>query len=133
MTLRIKALALSLVLITLVVGVPWVVAEGPDLPGASGRDSVVTSLVAKASDDQREALADGQASDEEWLAAANQTMQCLRDAGITVELTPDQGPGQFRFGGGTYEETQRANVIYDGCYARYQREIDMIHALRQSP
>ncbi len=96
------------------------------------RDDVVTSLVAKASNDQREALADGQADDQEWLAAANQTMQCLRDAGITVELTPDQGPGQFTFGGGTYEETQHANAIYDDCYARYQREIDMIHALQQT-
>lgn len=46
---------------------------------------------------------------------------------------PDQGPGCFRFGGGTYEETQRANLVYDDCYARYQREIDMIHAIQQSP
>lgn len=106
-------------------------ADGPGATGDDGRAAVVAALVEKASPDQASALADGRAGDDEWLAAANKTMQCLRDEGITVELTPEQGSGQFRYGGGTYTELQRANAIYDDCYARFQREIDMIHALQR--
>ena len=131
MNLHRKTLAILFVLLSLVVGVPWALAAGPGSAEDDGRDEVITALVEKASPDQGAALADGQAGDDEWLAAANQTMQCLRDEGIQVQLLPDQGPGHFRFGGGSSEELQRANAIYDDCYARFQREIDMIHALQR--
>ena len=98
-----------------------------------GRDEVVTRLISGASSEQQAALADQSASEDGRAAAAERTMQCLRDAGVNVVLTPERGAGQFRFGGGTAEEQQHASSVYSACYARFQREIDMIHSIQQRP
>jgi hypothetical protein len=103
----------------------------PRLSASSGKAHVMTELIARAGDAQLTPLADGRVSVDERIEAAENTAQCLRDAGILVEMTPARGSGTFRFGGGSYEEQQRANAVYDDCYGRFQREIDMVHALQQ--
>jgi hypothetical protein len=90
-------------------------------------------LVAAAPTEQQPQLKDDQVTAPERQAAAERTIQCLKDQGISVELTPDRGPGQFRFGGGTPTEQARANAIYQDCYERFEREIDMVYSVQQPP
>ena len=95
------------------------------------RNDVTTRIIDGAPPDQQAQLADGQVTASERVAAAERTMQCLRDQGVSVELTPERGPGQFRFGGGTPAEQARANSVYQDCYARLQRETDMVYSVQQ--
>jgi hypothetical protein len=86
--------------------------------------------MAAADPNSQPALSDGEVTGDERLAAANRTIACLESQGIRVELTPNRGPGQFRFGGGTPEEQARANAIYQDCYAQFQRETDMVFSVQ---
>lgn len=75
------------------------VVAAPRLSASSGKAHVMTELIARAGDAQLTPLADGRVSVDERIEAAENTAQCLRDAGILVEMTPARGSGTFRFGG----------------------------------
>lgn len=128
-----KTIVLVAVIAVGVLCVPIGALAAARLTNDQGRDEMVTEVIRQAPAGQQVQLSDGEASDGEQLAAAERTAQCLRDAGVNVVMTPERGPGQFRYGGGTYEEQQRANALYTECYDRLQREIDIVHSLQQVP
>jgi hypothetical protein len=128
-----RKIVIVLSVVAVMVALPLGAFAADRVRNDSGRQDIVTQLTARASDDQRELVADGVVTDSERLIALGNTEQCLRDAGVHVEMLPERGPGQFRFGGGTLEEQQKANIIYQDCYDRFQREVDMIHSVQGGP
>lgn len=81
------------------------------------------------------ALADGSVTRDEYRAAVQATMQCLEDAGVSVHNVVDTGDQiRFQFGGGqiSRDEGETQQAVYEDCYNKYERAVDIAWAGRSS-
>jgi hypothetical protein len=84
-----------------------------------------SAFTAAASEEQRPAFADNVISRDEYEAAVNRTVSCMRSAGVTVEGPSWEGTAlRLVYSAPSRAEMDKARETYADCFARYSREIE---------
>lgn len=104
------------------------------MPGGSGDTS---SIIAAAPVFERDILADGKVTFDEYQKAVFATVQCAKAHGIVYLNDPTLGPGKkFTYlmsFGQTADEAQSLHKAYDACYQQYQYLIDIAWTIENKP
>jgi len=108
------------------ISAPPATAEEARQLQAAQHARLVAQLKTQTTPEQEAAFVDDIVDQAEYEASANRTIQCLRDAGISVRGPVWDGWRiSFTFGGQlSEEELFRQRSIYNDCYIKYQRDID---------
>lgn len=101
------------------------------IPGDGG------DLSANAPAFQKAILKDGKVTFEEYQKSVFATVQCAKEHGIKFLQEPTLGPGRkytFQMSGGTTEiGLDSINSVYNACYTKYERLIDIAWTYETRP
>jgi hypothetical protein len=98
-------------------------AAGPEHPPLD--EQRASAFTAAASEEQRPAFADNVISRDEYEAAVNRTVSCMRSAGVAVDGPLWEGTSlRLVYSAPSRTEMDKARETYADCFARYSREIE---------